>query len=37
VRHWKKAQTKVLETLGEDRWSRMMGDLAAVALLSKAR
>jgi len=35
VRYWKKAQSKVLATLGQDRWSRMMGDLSAVASLGK--
>ena len=35
VRHWKRAQTKVVDALGAERWSRMLGDLAAVAAIAK--
>lgn len=37
VPYWKKAQTKVLKALGEDRWARMLGDLSAVAALNGRR
>jgi DNA-binding MarR family transcriptional regulator len=33
VRYWKKAQAKVLKSLGEGRWARMLADLSAVTAL----
>lgn len=32
---WRRAQTKVVSQLGEERWDRMRGDLAAVMALSQ--
>jgi DNA-binding MarR family transcriptional regulator len=32
---WQKAQAKVLKALGEDRWSRMMSDLAVLTMLAR--
>jgi DNA-binding MarR family transcriptional regulator len=32
---WRKAQTKVVNELGEDRWNRMRDDLAAVMALGR--
>jgi DNA-binding MarR family transcriptional regulator len=32
---WRKAQEKVVNQLGEERWDRMRGDLAAVMALSQ--
>ncbi|HWZ31695.1 MAG TPA: MarR family winged helix-turn-helix transcriptional regulator [Bryobacteraceae bacterium] len=34
IQHWKKAQTKVVNALGKDRWTRMLADLGAVATLN---
>lgn len=33
--YWQKAQAKVLEALGEDRWSRMMSDLTVLTTLAR--
>jgi DNA-binding MarR family transcriptional regulator len=35
VKYWERAQRKVLKVLGEDRWSRMLGDLSAVASIGQ--
>jgi DNA-binding MarR family transcriptional regulator len=35
IKCWRKAQTKVLRELGEERWNRMKGDLAAVMALGQ--
>ncbi|HML16471.1 MAG TPA: MarR family winged helix-turn-helix transcriptional regulator [Bryobacteraceae bacterium] len=35
VKYWEKAQRKVLDTLGEDRWRRMLSDLSAVVALGE--
>lgn len=35
IQFWRKAQTKVVTELGEDRWNRMRGDLAAVIALGQ--
>jgi DNA-binding MarR family transcriptional regulator len=35
VKHWKKAQTKVVSALGEERWVRMLADLSAVSALAR--
>jgi DNA-binding MarR family transcriptional regulator len=37
VPYWKRAQTKVLKALGEDRWARMLSDLSAVTALTARR
>lgn len=34
VKYWKRAQRKVVRALGEDRWTRMLADLSAVAALT---
>ena len=34
VAYWQKAQNKVLKTLGQDRWTRMLTDLSALAALA---
>lgn len=35
VQCWRKAQAKVVDQLGEDRWTRMRSDLAAVMALGQ--
>jgi DNA-binding MarR family transcriptional regulator len=35
ISYWKKAQTKVLKTLGEDRWKRMLNDLSVLSTLTR--
>jgi DNA-binding MarR family transcriptional regulator len=35
VSYWQKAQTKVLKTLGEDRWQRMLNDLSVLSALTR--
>ena len=35
VKYWEKAQRKVLDALGEDRWSRMLRDLSVVSALDQ--
>ena len=37
VPYWKRAQTKVVAALGEDRWSRMLSDLSVVSTLATRR
>lgn len=32
--YWQKAQAKVLKTLGEERWNRMLNDLAVLSTLA---
>jgi DNA-binding MarR family transcriptional regulator len=32
--YWQKAQNKVLKTLGQDRWTRMLSDLSVLAPLA---
>jgi hypothetical protein len=34
IAYWQKAQSKVLKTLGQDRWTRMLTDLSALASLT---
>jgi DNA-binding MarR family transcriptional regulator len=34
VSYWRNAQTKVVELLGEDRWGRMLSDLAVLSTLT---
>lgn len=34
ITYWQKAQNKVLKTLGQDRWTRMLTDLSALAPLA---
>ena len=34
VAYWQSAQNKVLKTLGQDRWTRMLTDLSALAALA---
>jgi DNA-binding MarR family transcriptional regulator len=34
IAYWQKAQNKVLKTLGQDRWARMLTDLSALATLA---
>ena len=34
VAYWQKAQNKALKTLGQDRWTRMLTDLSALAPLA---
>jgi len=34
VPHWRRAQAKTLELLGEDRWNRMLTDLSALSTLA---
>lgn len=33
--YWQKAQIKVVKTLGEDRWKRMLADLSVLATLAR--
>jgi DNA-binding MarR family transcriptional regulator len=33
ISYWQKAQAKVLKTLGEERWNRMLNDLAVLSTL----
>lgn len=35
ISHWRKAQTKVLKTLGDDRWRRMLDDLSVLGSLAR--
>ena len=35
MKHWQKAQNKVVAALGEDRWSRMLTDLSAITVLTR--
>jgi DNA-binding MarR family transcriptional regulator len=37
VPYWRRAQAKVLEALGDERWARMLSDLSAVAALATNR
>ena len=34
ISYWQKAQAKVLKTLGEERWNRMLNDLAVLSTLA---
>ena len=35
--YWQKAQAKVVKALGDDRWERMLQDLAALSTLASPR
>jgi DNA-binding MarR family transcriptional regulator len=34
ISYWQKAQAKVLKALGEERWNRMLNDLAVLSALA---
>jgi DNA-binding MarR family transcriptional regulator len=34
VPHWRRAQAKTLELLGENRWNRMLADLSVLSTLA---
>jgi DNA-binding MarR family transcriptional regulator len=37
ISYWQQAQNKVLKTLGQERWDRMLTDLSALSALAERR
>jgi DNA-binding MarR family transcriptional regulator len=35
ISHWQKAQARVVKTLGDDRWQRMLSDLSVLSTLAR--